>query len=303
MKTTRHKPDISLLNRLPTWVKRTWNIVSEFVDITDRRHIFLLSAGIAFNQLLCMIPLTLLVLSIISVMVHEMHAREALRSVLIQILPANIEATSTIPSVLTELNAVYTYRTIAGWISGFALIWTASALFSSLRTGLNAIFHTPDTKFFVWYKLKDLGLTIVAALLILITTALSPLLTIVEDIGESVFGIAESVYFYGFTAQAVSLISTSVLFFVLYRVVPSGKLPWQIVVMSSLFAVGLWEGARILFSWYVNVSSTLSLFYGGYVTLASLALWFYYSAFIFLLSAELSQFIYVKRTEHHSPAA
>lgn len=296
------KKEYTWLKHLPTGVKRTWNIISEFVDITDRRHIFLLSAGIAFNQLLCMIPLTLLVLSIVSGMVHEMHAREALRSFLIQILPQNIEATSTIPNVLAELNTVYTYRNIAGWIAGFTLIWTASALFSSLRTGLNAIFHTPDTKFFVWYKLKDIGLTIVAALLILVTTALSPLLTIIEDIGKSVFGAANTDYFYGFTAQALSLISTSVLFFVLYRVVPSGKLPRQIVVMSSLLAVGLWEGARILFSWYVNISATLSTFYGGYITLVSLALWFYYSAFIFLLSAELAQFIYVKRTEHHSPA-
>ena len=279
--------------KLTKSIKTAWRVMYDFIDITDRRHIFLLSAGIAFNQLLCMIPLTILVLSIVGGFVEEAASREAVRGFLVQVLPANIEATNAISTVLTELGIAYSYKTLTGWIAGIALLWLASALFSSLRTGLNAIFHIPTPKFFVLYKLKDMALTIVTAILVLITTALSPMLTLFEDMGN--------MQLYGFTVRVLSLAATTILFFFLYRVVPNRKLPWQVVVMSTMTAVALWEIARVAFSWYVNSAANFSKFYGGYVALASLALWFYYSAFIFLLSAELAQYIHVSRTEHKSP--
>jgi len=242
-----------------------------------------------------MIPLTILVLSILGGFVEEEQSREAVRVFLQQVFPSKIEATSTISTVLTEIGIAYSYKTVTGWIAGIALLWLASALFSSLRTGLNAIFHIPTPKFFVWYKLKDMGLTIIIAVLILITTALSPLLTLIDNIGD--------VRLYGLTVRVLSLIATTVLFFVLYRVVPNRTLPWQITTMSTMIAVALWELARVIFSWYVNSATNFSKFYGGYVALASMALWFYYSAFIFLLSAELAQYIHTLRTEHRPPTA
>lgn len=278
-------------------------MVYEFFDITDRRHLFLLSAGIAFNQLICMIPLILLVISIVSGVIDEQATKETVRLFLTQLLPTNIEATKTISTVIFELGAVFSYRTLTGWIAGIALLWLSSALFSSMRTGLNAIFHIPTPKFFILYKLKDLLLTIITTALIIATTLVSPALSVIEETGRTLFPNGDHLQIMGLTAQLISLIATTVMFFVLYRFVPNKRLPWQIVVMSTIAAVGLWEFARVLFTWYVNSATNFSKFYGGYIVLASLALWFYYSAFIFLISAELAQYIYVKRTEHHAPAA
>lgn len=278
-------------------------MVYEFFDITDRRHLFLLSAGIAFNQLICMIPLILLVISIVSGVIDEQATKETVRLFLTQLLPTNIEATKTISTVIFELGAVFSYRTLTGWIAGVALLWLSSALFSSMRTGLNAIFHIPTPKFFILYKLKDLLLTIITTALIIATTLVSPALSVIEETGRTLFPNGDHLQIMGLTAQLISLIATTVMFFVLYRFVPNKRLPWQIVVMSTIAAVGLWEFARVLFTWYVNSATNFSKFYGGYIVLASLALWFYYSAFIFLISAELAQYIYVKRTEHHAPAA
>lgn len=278
-------------------------MVYEFFDITDRRHLFLLSAGIAFNQLICMIPLILLVISIVSGVIDEHATKETVRLFLTQLLPTNIEATKTISTVIFELGAVFSYRTLTGWIAGVALLWLSSALFSSMRTGLNAIFHIPTPKFFILYKLKDLLLTIITTALIIATTLVSPALSVIEETGRTLFPNGDHLQIMGLTAQLISLIATTVMFFVLYRFVPNKRLPWQIVVMSTIAAVGLWEFARVLFTWYVNSATNFSKFYGGYIVLASLALWFYYSAFIFLISAELAQYIYVKRTEHHAPEA
>ena len=107
---------------------------------------------------------------------------------------------------------------------------------------------------------------------------------------------------FGFTVRAASLVATTVVFFLLYRLVPNRKLPWPVILISTGVAVVLWELARILFSWYVNGATNFSKFYGGYVALASFALWLYYSAFVFLLAAELGQYIHALRTKHEKPA-
>lgn len=290
-----------LLSTVWSRLRKAYAIVYEFVDITDRRHIFLLSSGIAFNLLLCTIPLVILVLSIVSGVIDESTTKEAVTRLLTSFLPQNTQATGLITSIVTEVGVVFNYGTVTGWIAGIALLWLASTLFSSLRTGLNAIFHIPTPKLFLWYRLKDMFLTIISTVLILIVTLLSPLLTITQTLWVDVLPSSLGLMASGVTFTAISLTTTAVVFFVLYQIVPNRRLPRPIVIMSTLLAVILWELARVLFSWYVNSATNFSAFYGGYVALASFALWLYYSAFVFLLSAELGQFIHAFRTKKPVP--
>lgn len=290
-----------LLSTVWSRLRKAYAIVYEFVDITDRRHIFLLSSGIAFNLLLCTIPLVILVLSIVSGFIDESTTKEAVTRLLTGFLPQNTQATGLITSIVTEVGVVFNYGTVAGWIAGIALLWLASTLFSSLRTGLNAIFHIPTPKLFLWYRLKDMFLTIIATVLILIVTLLSPLLTITQTLWVDVLPSSLGLVASGLTFTAISLTTTAVVFLVLYQIVPNRRLPRPIVIMSTLLAVILWELARVLFSWYVNSATNFSAFYGGYVALASFALWLYYSAFVFLIAAELGQYVHTKRTEHVAP--
>jgi membrane protein len=292
-----------ILRRLWSWFQAVWRLIYDFADITDRRHIFLLSSGIAFNLLLCTIPLLVLIVSFVSGVLDVEKTKETVEAALEQFFPKNTQASSLIAGVIAELGAIFNYSSVAGWIAGIALLWLSSALFSSLRTGLNAIFHIPTPKFFVLYKLKDMAFTIITVVMILIVTLLSPLLTLVEQYVRTATQVDDTGLIFGFTVQAASLISTFALFLALYKLVPNKRLPWPIVLMSTGFAVALWEIARIAFSWYVNSATNFSKFYGGYVALASFALWLDYSAFIFLLSAELGQYIYVLRTEKHVPEA
>lgn len=277
-----------------------WNTIYEFGEITDRRHIFLLASGIAYNQLLCLIPLVLLVISIISGFIDEQSTKESVRNFLVGIMP-NVKTTDAISAVLLELGTVFSYSTIAGWIAGVALLWTASALFSSMRTGLNAIFHIPTPKFFVVYRLKDMLLTIITAILVMLTTLVTPLMSLLGSYGTSMLPDSVSGIVSGITAQIISMATAILLFFVLYRFMPNKKLPWPIILISTLSAFVLWEVARVFFSWYMNTATNFSRFYGGYVAFASLALWLYYLSLVFLIAAEIGQFVYVKRTQHRPP--
>lgn len=287
--------------KLTAMVRHNWDLLVEFVDITEQRHIFLLSAGIAFNQMLCLIPTVLLAVSVLSGLLDEHATRQTLEIILTQLIPQNIVAADYAQVVLHEVDAVFNYRTVAGWIAAVALLWLASALFGSMRSGLNAIFHVPTPRFFIWYKIKDLLLTVIVSVLILLATVVTPLLSLVDQNWHQALAQLNWMWLDTVGTRMISISMTTVMFLVLYRFIPNRRLPWIIVLLSTAIAVSLWELARVVFTWYVNSASNLSLFYGGYLALASLALWFYYSSFIFLIAAEIAQFIYVRKVEKRSP--
>lgn len=64
------------LERVLPVLKRVWTLIYDFVDITDRRHIFLLSSGIAFNLFLCIIPLVVLIVSLVSGVMDVAHTKK-----------------------------------------------------------------------------------------------------------------------------------------------------------------------------------------------------------------------------------
>lgn len=288
--------------QVPSWIKTAWKVTNDFVDITDRRHIYLLASGIAFNQLLCLIPFVLMTISIISTFLDPSTVKQTVAVTLSQVLPNGISATSIITDVILELSNVFNYSTLAGWIAGFVLIWTASALFSSMRSGLNAIFHIPTPKIFLWYRLKDIGLTMMLVTLLSASIVLSPLMSFFQTAGQDIVPLGWQPWVFGWTVRITTIVVTTLTFLAIYRIIPNRRVPWSIVVMSAGIAVIFWESARLLFAWYVTSSQNLGKFYGGYVVLASLALWLYYSALVFLLAAEIAQFIHAHvKTKENPP--
>jgi membrane protein len=245
----------------------------------------------------------LLAISVTSALIDQDATTNTVSDAIQRFLPKNTEATTAISTVVSEIDTVFNYSTRAGWIAGIALLWLASTLFGSMRSGLNAIFHIPTPRFFILYKLKDLVMTVIVAVLVMAATVATPLLSLLETSWQHLLPGDTWVWFHAMGSRFTSITFTTVVFLVLYRVVPNKNLPWPIILMSTVFAVVFWEGARVLFTWYMSSASNLSKFYGGYLALASLALWLYYSSVLFLLSAELAQFVYTRRVEQRSPTA
>ena len=62
-------------------------------------------------------------------------------------------------------------------------------------------------------------------------------------------------------------------------------------ILNTIFI----EISRNIFAWYLINLSQYSKYYGAYATVVSIALWIYYFAFIFLISAEISQMYFEKK--------
>jgi membrane protein len=85
-----------------------------------------------------------------------------------------------------------------------------------------------------------------------------------------------------------SICFITLLFAVIFKVLPDVKIAWSDVWIGAALTAGLLTLGNFLLAWYLARSSVSSA-YGAASSLAVLLLWVYYSAQILFLGAEFTQ--------------
>jgi membrane protein len=255
----------------------------------------MLAAGIAFNLIIYMIPLFLLVIYIIKVIFDLDVLIDTIEQLLTDFLPPTSSNEELVHTIIEEVGLITEHAALFGWIGVAGLLWISTFLISSIRVSLNTIFEAETKHFFMIYWLKDIILTIVISILIMIYSYALPIVNFLVDF----VGTFSPSIFEGFISELI-LTSTSVassftLFLFIYKVVPSSKLPKRVILLATGISVVAMEIARYLFAWYIGSVSNYGKFYGTYAVIISMSVWIYYSALIILLSAEISKFVYDKK--------
>ncbi len=281
------------------WWQHTWHWLSERLQqlwrwnqlIAQRageRHIFLLAAGVAFAVALCFAPLGLVALWILAGVVSPAVVEEALsRGVFAALLPSE-ELRAVLTAILHQLELVVQKRSAAGIIGIVGLLWTASALLQSVRTGLHAALGVqlaPRWGLFLWGRLRDVVLTVVLLGLTLVVSAVLIGWSIVATWGISLLPMAWRTPIRWFVGTVAALVVEVALYGFLFRFVPMVRLPWRALLLAVVVAVLLTELLRIGFVWYLEHLAPWGWVYGGYAALVSLFVWTYSIALIVLLSA------------------
>jgi membrane protein len=88
--------------------------------------------------------------------------------------------------------------------------------------------------------------------------------------------------------QAVPAAVSAIAFFLLYRLVPHGRVHWKHAAAGALFACALFEAAKEVFAIYVANVPGYNVLYGAFVALPFFLLWIYVSWVVVLLGAEVA---------------
>ncbi|MDT3738299.1 MAG: YihY/virulence factor BrkB family protein [Candidatus Kapabacteria bacterium] len=270
-------------------------------DRFDKHHTFMLASGIAFNLIIYVIPLFLLVIYIMKVVFDLDSLKLSIGELLADFLPPTSSNAEFVQTIMTEVNLITEHAAFFGWIGAAGLLWISSFFISSIRTSLNTIFEVEVNRFFMVYWLKDIFLTIIISVLILLYSYANPIINFFVDL-VSAYSPA---VFEGFLSSVIltssSILTSFILFLFIFRIVPNSKLPRYVVLLSTGMCVVAIELARYLFAWYISSVSNYGKFYGTYAVIMALAVWIYYSSLIILLSAEISKFIYDKKNVKIEP--
>lgn len=177
---------------------------------------------------------------------------------------------------------------IMGMIGVFLIILGATGVFRELRYALNKILQSDLRKNQRWDRLQSYALSLflifVTAVILLSSIFASIFLRIIDQRVTELIDI--SIVTLNMINTGVTFCALTVLFFLLYLILPSKRFPAAPVLAGSVFASALFLCGTYVLSLYVSHAS-IGEAYGVAASVLVLLLWVYYSAVIFLLGAEL----------------
>ncbi|MFH2037067.1 MAG: YihY/virulence factor BrkB family protein [Candidatus Zixiibacteriota bacterium] len=270
----------------------------------DHHHVFLMAGGLAFSLFVCIIPLILIFFSVAGAILERPSIAQDINLFIDNIIPYSDYADFVKEKVFDRIDEFTIYRNLAGVIGFVGIFFAASGLFSSMRTILNTVYRLRSKQSALIGKLRDFGLVLLVLIYFLLSTAVFPILEVVKGFaGQYEFfnsllnGVAADLAFDG-----VSFVIILVSFFLMYWLVPQGRMGKKSLWFSALWAAILWEIAKQLFGFYITHAITLKKIYGAYVLMIVVAFWVYYTSIIFIIGAEIGQLYRERRRKRRSPA-
>jgi membrane protein len=165
-------------------------------------------------------------------------------------------------------------------------LWSASAGTKALIMSLNIAYEEEEKRSLLRYNLTALFFTLCGVLgvsvALSVIVGLPALLQLdwLGGLGRVAARLVSYLLLLGFVVLGLAL---------LYRFAPSrNEAHWHWITPGSALAAVLWLLASVLFSFYVSRLASYDATYGSLGTVVVVLFWFYISAFVVMLGAELN---------------
>lgn len=279
-------------------IRRVWEIVAAAARGWFDDDAMSLGAAIAFYTIFSLAPTAILVTALAGLAFGEAAAQGALVEQLSRLIGP--EPAQTVQGLIAGAGN----RQTGVWASvvGVATIVVgATTVFAELQTALNRVWKAePPTEstvtWLVTVRLKALALIAAIGFLLIVSLVVSAAL--------AVFGTWVGRYLPALPALlwivdvVTSWMVLTVLFALIYRVLPDTRIPWMDVWFGAAITALLFAVGKFLIGFYLGTSGVATV-YGAAGSFVLVLLWVYYSASIFLFGAEITR-AYSKRVGSRS---
>lgn len=192
---------------------------------------------------------------------------------------------------------------VATIVAVITLFFGASGVFYELRSSLNTIWDAavPET-----FSLKDMVKDRLLAFLMVgllglflfASFALSTILGLLEKFASDIIPLPTAIVG-EFANFAITLISLSLLFALIFKFVPNRRICWRDVTIGAIVTALFFSLGKLLLSLYLSLAAVGST-YGAAGSLVAFVVWAYYSAQIFFFGAEFTR-VYADATNPKPP--
>lgn len=171
-----------------------------------------------------------------------------------------------------------------------ALLIGASGVVIELQNSINKIWEIDDKTHGLWVLIKkrllSMGMVLGAGFLLLVSLVISAALAAVGKFVSGLLPVPE--IFMHITVIFISFLIISILFALIYKVLPATHFSWRIVWPGALIASFLFTAGKFLIGLYLG-KETMGSSYGAAGSFIVFLLWVYYSAQIFFFGAEFTK--------------
>ena len=269
-----------------SWIGRQWQIFLAAANAWMDDYAPSMGAALSYYALFSLAPLLVLIIAIAGMVFGQDAAQGAIIAQFQSIMGK--EGAAALQGLLKAAREPST-GIVASIVGGVLLLVGATATFAELQTDLDRIWRVPAKEkpsgIWGWLRSRVLsfGLVLGFAFMLMISLVVSAALAAT---GEWLSGgaAAESVLA-NVLNFAASFALFTVLFAMIYKIMPTAKISWHDVWMGSAVTALLFNVGKSLIGMYLAKSSVASGF-GAAGSFVILVAWFYYSAQIFLFGAE-----------------
>jgi membrane protein len=252
----------------------------------------MLSAALAFYGLLSLAPALYFITSAAGIIIGRRAARGEVLAWATQMVGSG--GSRLIGDLLDRGGNSGSFATLAGVVS---LAYGATVVFGALQDSLNTVWEVPPTergfiKQFFFKRLVSFVAVMIVGVLLLVSLMIDAIISAAgKFVPESLPG---SPFFLQAANFVASLVLVTVLFALLYRVLPDSWVAWHDVWTGAAITALMFSTGKALIGLYLGHTTTGSPF-GAAGSIVIFLLWVYYSAQIFLFGAEFTEVYAVAR--------
>jgi membrane protein len=287
----------AIMNKLTAW-----NLIKETFKSWDEDRAPRLAAALAYYTIFALAPLLIIAIAVAALFFDEAQVRQNMLNEIGALVGQN--GRQAIEAMMDGASKPTT-GLIATVIGVVTLLIAAGGFFNQLQDALNTIWEVqPKPGRGVWGIIKDraLSFTMVLATGFLLLASLI-ISTILSAAGKLLGGhIGDQALFWQLINLVASFGISTLLFAVIFKVLPDAKILWRDVWIGAAATALLFTLGRFLIGWYLGHTATESA-YGAAGSLVALLIWVYYSTQILFLGAEFTQVYAKSHGAHIEPTA
>ncbi len=251
-----------------------------------------LAAGaITFFTLLSLVPLLVLAVSLATYFIFP--GPEGVARAQAYITNLAVTWGPEIARVLgDQVRALVSNRSLSIVLALLVGFWTGSQIFLILESAMNLTWRAHRRRRYWARRGLALLLVLVVGSLLGLAIGLTQAMRVLAQLPLPAWVIYVrelSLLTHFIISFLIPTLLVAAIFAVMYKVLPTRRVTLRSVLPGALVAAVLWDIALHLFGWYVvHAFARFSVIYGSLGGLVLLMLWFYYSAQVYLLGAEIS---------------
>jgi membrane protein len=268
--------------------KHNYRLAVSTVKYLLHTEVHTFAFSVAANAILSFFPFVLLLMTLVQRVFHSATMYRVIIELLRDYLPAGQEF------VIRNLSALAAARNKAQAASFVILLITSTGVFLPLEVALNRVWRFPNNRSYLGNQVIALGLAFACGILALISIALSAgnvFLLRMLAFGHEFFLVRILDFM---TAKVFATVTSMAIFFLIYWLLPNGKVPAKAVLPVAII-MGLLS--EILKYSYILLLPRLDFqeVYGPFAISVSMMFWAFLTGLLLLTGAHLSaQKIFLK---------
>lgn len=270
-------------------LKGLWKVLQDCLEGFSDHKVTKLSGSLAYYTVFSMGPLMILIISVCSIVWRKEAIEGQIYYQLVDFLGKD---TAVQLQGIIKNAAVSNKSLVSVVVGGVTLLVGATTVFAEIQDSINTIWGLKPKPKRGWLKMlqnRFLSFSVIISLgfVLLVSLGVTSLIDGFSNRLQKDFNELSVVFFY-IVNQCVTLAVVSLIFGVIFKVLPDAEIKWKDVLAGSVVTAVLFMIGKFGISLYIGQSNVGST-YGAAGSLVVLLLWTYYSSIILYFGAEFTK--------------